>query len=133
MTTKQKIKKQILLNVIKKRRPNLVLPELTSENIDAIYREWENLEDTEDDITDCSEELRCSGINTDLPSPYSRHYEAQSVATKLFDGTWVGWVYWYGGGKHGQPEYFDDWMDSAYALDCIESEQMVIVRKFTKI
>ena len=47
------------------------------------------------------------------------------------DGSWVGWTYWYGGGKHAEPEVMD-WMGEAYPLDCVEEEKMVTVRTFTK-
>ena len=47
------------------------------------------------------------------------------------DGSWVGWTYWYGGGKYGEPEAID-WMDDAYDLACTEEEKVVTVRTFTK-
>jgi hypothetical protein len=47
------------------------------------------------------------------------------------DGTWVGWTYWYGGGKHGEPSAMP-WIEDAYNLDCKEERVMMTKRTFTK-
>ena len=65
------------------------------------------------------------------PSEYDRHYETKTVATQMDDGSWVGWVYWYGGGKYGEPEAIE-WIEDAYDLDCVEEEKVVVVRTFAK-
>lgn len=75
-------------------------------------------------------DFRSIGTNTDLKCEYSRHYESDAVAAKLSDGTWVGWTYWYGGGKHGEPEGIE-WMSDAYEVNCIEEEKLVVVQTFT--
>jgi hypothetical protein len=82
-------------------------------------------------VQDARSEVRQGEMETDLPCPSSRHYESKSVAAKLPDGSWVGWTYWYGGGKHGEPEAID-WIDDAYNLNCTEEEKMVTVRIFAK-
>jgi hypothetical protein len=101
---------------------------------DSVESAWSNEEDwaDEDGIRDCVDEFRCSGIPTDLPAPTSRHYESKSVARELMDGTWVGWTYWYGGGKHGEPGAVP-WMEHAYDVACVEEEKLVVVRTFTKV
>ncbi len=71
-------------------------------------------------------------VETNLICDYSRHYEARAVATKVSDGSWIGWVYWYGGGKHGNPESIE-WMQDAYDLEVTETEKLVLVREFKKI
>lgn len=81
---------------------------------------------------DAEEEIRGSGINTNIPCQRSRNYESKSVAAKMPDGSWVGWTYWYGGGKHGEPEAID-WINEAYDVDCSETRQMVTVRAFKKL
>ncbi len=53
---------------------------------------------------------------TGISSDYSRHYESKSVAKEIAPGVWVGWTYWYGGGKHGEPSEVP-WLDDAYLLD----------------
>lgn len=78
---------------------------------------------------DASNDIRGGKVETGLPTPYSRHYESEAVAMKIND-QWVGWTYWYGGGKHAEPEAID-WMDEAYFLDCEEKQELVTVRKFT--
>jgi hypothetical protein len=100
---------------------------ITVENVDDLYDE--NNDDYQ--LQDYVSEMRQGEIETTIPHEYSRHYEAKSVAAQASDGSWVGWTYWYGGGKHGEPEEID-WMDSAYELDCVEEEKMVIVRTFAK-
>ncbi len=75
-------------------------------------------------------DLREGDVETDLPSKdYSRHYECKEVACKCGD-KWVGWTYWYGGGKHGEPESID-WIADAYFLDCVEEEVTIVKQTFT--
>lgn len=95
--------------------------------IDDVFRELQ----AEWLLQDVVSEFRCSGEETGLPAPYSRNYEGDSVATKLDDGTWVGWVYWHGGGKFGDPEAID-WLEEAYDLIVKEEEKMVVVRTFAR-
>lgn len=82
-----------------------------------------------DDIYDAISEVRSSGEETGLPADWSRHYESKSVAVCLPDGTWVGWTYWYGGGKHGAPGSVP-WMECAY--DVAMREETRVVRVFAK-
>ena len=80
-----------------------------------------------DDHWDIIAELRGSGVPTGLLAPHSRHYESKAVAAEMLDGSWVGWTYWYGGGKHGEPEAIP-WMEDAYEVTPWEETQ--VVRKF---
>lgn len=82
-------------------------------------------------MDDYKYEMREGAIETGLPCEHSRHYESKSVAAQASDGSWGGWTYWYGGGKHGEPESID-WMNEAYDLDCKEEEKLVVVRTFSK-
>lgn len=52
------------------------------------------------------------------PKTSSRHYEIEVRATEV-DGIWVAWDFYYGGGKHGEPEAFD-WISNARIVDCEE-------------
>lgn len=101
--------------------------DINENNIDEIYEFLENA----DYLQDIIYEFRESGEETDIEAEYSRHYESKSVAIQLDDGSWVGWTYWYGGGKHGNPEEID-WMDDAYDLKVVGEE---IIKKtiFEKI
>lgn len=85
-----------------------------------------------DDHYEAQDEVRPGEIETDVESEWSRHYESKSVAARYIDGSWVGWTYWYGGGKHGDPGSVE-WIEYAYGLDCTEEEKLVIVRTFTKL
>jgi hypothetical protein len=100
---------------------------ITSENVEEIYEQC--LEES-GSLLDVKYEFREGEFETKLPAPYSRHYETKSVAAKCPDGSYIGWTYWYGGGKHGEPDAID-WMEEAYDLDCKEEERLVIVREFS--
>jgi hypothetical protein len=102
---------------------------ITEDNVDELY---DQLEDAYSTTYDAMYEIREGEVETDIPSPYSRHLESKSVAAQAPDGTWVGWTYWYGGGKHAEPEAID-WISEAYTLDVVEEEKLVVVRTFTKV
>ena len=129
MTPEQKLKHLVLLKSVHFGAEPLPY-EVTAENVDALYEERFIADDGE--LQDARSEIRCSGENTNIGAPMSRNYESNSVAAEYLDGSWVGWTYWYGGGKYGEPEAID-WMDEAYDLDCKEEEEMVTVRTFSKI
>jgi hypothetical protein len=128
MTPQQKIKAVILARAAE--WAEVELPPLTAENIDEEYDAADEGE-MEDCMQDARSEVRCGQVETGLLCESSRHYESKSVAAQTPDGAWVGWTYWYGGGKHGEPEAID-WISDAYHLDCTEEEKVVTVRTFTK-
>lgn len=125
MNAQQKIKHMILNRLAM--FMDTPAPTVTAENVDALYNEA--YENDDGNFQDARNEVRCSGITTDLAAPYSSHYEANAVAERAPDGSWVGWTYWYGGGKHGEPEAMD-WIEYAYDLDCHEEQKLVTVRTF---
>ena len=127
MTPEQKIKHAILLKAIEWENIEPISEPITAENVDALYDT--NNEDYE--LQDARDDFRCGGVETSIPAPPSRHYESESRAMQLPDGSWVGWTYWFGGGKHGEPEAID-WMEDAYELDCVEEQKTVTVRTFTE-
>lgn len=79
---------------------------------------WSELKEQYDFCYEIEFEFR-EGIETNLsPKTSSRHYEIDVVASKI-DGVWVAWDFYYGGGKHGEPEAFD-WISNARIVDCEE-------------
>lgn len=98
---------------------------LTEEEIEDLWDE------NYDEVQDIKYEFREGQVETNIPCEYCRHYESNSVAAQCPDGTWVGWTYWYGGGKHGEPEAID-WIEHAYDLDCVEEQKMVTIQTFSK-
>ncbi len=94
------------------------------------YQEMEEDRNTADARYDAESNLRGCGEPTGLPCDYSRHYESESVAAEMLDGSWVGWTYWHGGGKYGEPESIP-WMEDAY--DVATEVVMEPVRKFRRI
>lgn len=133
MTPEQKIKHAILICDLESRNrwsdEQDTLPEITAENVDQVYADLD--EESDGALADSANEIREGEVETGLPCQDSRHYESKSVAAKMPDGSWVGWTYWYGGGKHGEPEAID-WMDEAYDLDVTEEEKVVTVRTFAR-
>lgn len=124
MTPEQKLKWAILEKVAQWQK--MPSPAFPCANVDELYdklvdegRHW-----------DAKSEVRCGQEETDIPCNWSRHYESKSVAMKMPDGSWVGWTYWYGGGKHGEPEAID-WMNDAYDINCTEEDKTVVVRTFS--
>lgn len=117
MTATQKLKRDILYILYDKKTI------ATEEDVDRLYDEASNGEDC-DGISDLENEFRSGEYETGLQTEYSRHYESKAVAMDMLDGTSVGWTYWYGGGKHGEPESID-WMSEAYDVEFTEVMQPV--------
>lgn len=128
MTPEQRIRRDILIRAIEDNDDLNWDGELTAENIEEAY---DSVLVENDAHWDYESDFRCGTEETDVPCDWSRHYEAKSVARQLSDGGWVGWTFWYGGGKHGEPEAID-WMQDAYELDVTEEEKVVTVRTWTK-
>lgn len=120
MTPGQKIKHLILLAA--NRLNDVPAPTITADNVDAEYRAAYDQEE----LYEAIQEVRGSGEPTGLKCDWSRHYESQAVAVEYIDGSWVGFTYWYGGGKHGEPESID-WMDDAYAVTATQETRIVNV------
>jgi len=125
MTPEQKIKWAAL--VVSAKWEKKEAPKATRNNIDDLYEELVQA----DAHWDALSEIREGQVETEIACESSRHYESKSVAAQMPDDSWVGWTYWYGGGKYGEPDAID-WMDSAYKLDCQEEEKTIVVRKFWK-
>jgi len=129
MTPKQKIKVTIIYLAIDNGEFSLIEDEPLNENsVDDYYDSLKSGGIAQD----YAYEFREGEEETNIPCEYSRHYETKSVASKMFDGSWVGWTCYYGGGKHGEPEAFD-WMSEAYFLDCKEEQKLVTVYTFNKV
>lgn len=138
LTATQKIKWAILrLSSEVGDSPKAVLegltPEQLCEHIDSLYQT--HLVDQDLHI-DLENEFRQGEQETDIPPdhPYNRglsYYEKKSVAAQMPDGSWVGWIYWYGGGKHSEPEAID-WMGDAYEVTVEEKPVQIIQRTFSR-
>ena len=125
MTPEQRIKRAILLDAAAE---GCQLPDdVNASNVDELFES----RNSDGELQDYIYEMRSGKEETNITAPLARHYESKSVAANL-DGVWVGWTYWYGGGKHGEPEAID-WMEEAYELTCVEEEKTVTVRTFTQV
>lgn len=121
LTASQHLMKEILF-----RSEAVDMAEVTPESIEEIY---ESCEDN-GDIDDVRYDIRQGEYETGISCESSRHYETESVAIKTEDGIYVGWTYWSGGGKHGEPEA-EPWIEKAYFLDCVEEEVLAVKRTFS--
>ena len=133
MNAQQKLKHMILLRHADSSNYDFFLPDeaITSENVDRIYEEAYD-DSANDGLQDAREEIRGGEAETGISCGYSRHYELKSVAARYLDGSWVGWTYIYGGGKHAEPEA-EEWIEYAYDLNVTEEEKLVVVRTFAKV
>ena len=107
--------------------------ELTLENASEIYNNPEEYfagtDYPSDYIYESTQEYRYCGEECNIsPKSYSRHYEVDYVVKEI-DGKWVGWNYWYGGGKFGEPEAID-WIGDAEFVK-VQSEEVVTIVKRT--
>ncbi len=128
MTATQRIKREILVLALKENDDLKWDGEINESNVDEAYT---TVRKDNDAHWDYESEFRSSGEKTGLDCDWSRHYESDAVARKLSDGTWVGWTYWHGGGKYGEPGAVE-WMKQAYDLDVTEKEVLKTVRTFKK-
>lgn len=108
---------------------------LSLDNAEDIYEcpdEFLNGEYLEDKMSDALCEIRHTGEEINLSAKnYSRHYEVDCVAAK-FDDVWIAWDYYYGGGKHADPDAID-WIPDAEILNLDKEEEVVtVVRTFSR-
>jgi len=117
VTPTQKLKQYVLFKLTEKTVPPA--------EVDAAYDRLDDDPDM-DGWRDVLAEVRPGQHETGLPVPYSRHYESQAVASRMLDGSYVGWTYWYGGGKHGEPDSMP-WMEDAYEVEARDEVRTVKV------
>lgn len=139
------LKREILLFVCEHFISDVEDKSLTAEDIsilrsppetcafDRVESLWEQqlYEDEYGLLASAMSEFNGEGVETNLePRSYSRHYESKEVAYPVTGSSslWLGWTYWYGGGKHGDPGAID-WMPDAYLLTSEVKMQPVRVFK----
>ena len=129
MKAEYKIKRHILVH--KDTPPGLSYDEMmlataTEEMIDEL---WDNC-----DLDDELYEFRESGVDAafveGVMQPISRHYEIDVVYRRLVCGSFVGWFYYHGGGKHSEPEAYD-WLSTSFNLNVV-SERKIVEYTFAK-
>ena len=131
MKPEYEIKKEILATILADNPGIFTMPDPEA-LLDFYYSPISEEIYLSDWIDESQQEMRGGDVETGLKCEYSRHYESRSVAKKMESGNWVGWTYWYGGGKHGEPEAID-WIEDAYYLNVEEEEKTVIVRTFKQL
>lgn len=126
MNAQQLLRKAILLKAVEFENIEHFEEGLTGDQINELYEQY----DRWDELADPWNEVRYGGVDCDLPATTSsRHYEIDSKAIKIGD-TWVQFDYYYGGGKHSEPEDFD-YIHHAKIVNCEEEEVTVIKYKFS--
>lgn len=124
------IKREILKNVSSiidryredHNQPNPIPSALDSPEVIAAM--IEKLGDTppfDDYFNDAANDFRDDfSHETGIGDGGSLHYESKGVARQIGEH-WVGWTYWYGGGKYGDPDSIE-WIDDAVFLDATEKQ-----------
>ncbi len=133
MTPSQKLKLAILFRA--KMFDDSIPLDAAALSVDGalVDRTYDDLEENDGgSLQDARNEIREGQVETKLETDWSRHFEAKAVAMKTPDGSWIGWTYWFGGGKHAEPEAIE-WIGEAYDLDCKEEEKTLTVQTFTKV
>lgn len=125
MTLEQYIKQAIILLYARNKKKDFDVT--TAENVESLYAELS----VNDQLCDYIEDIREGHFETGIPFEEDKYYEGKSVAIKSLDGKYIGWTYWFGGGKYGKPQH-EPWISEAYFLNCQEKEELVITRKFYK-
>jgi len=126
LTPHQLLKKKIVGRINSQNYNDFHEPIGTPEEIEAAY----DLAVFKRIHWDFVEEVRDSGIKTDLPAPFNRNYEID-IHAHFIDNQWVAFPYYYGGGKYGEPGAMP-WMEESFFVDCKEEERVVTVRTFSK-
>ena len=128
MTPTQKIKWLVLDKAAQRREEDP--PPYPCDDVDDLFAAAEGSDEICDALYDALGDVRASGEDTDIETKgWNRNYECKSIAAQLPDGSWVGWTYWYGGGKHDEPQNVP-WMEDAY--DVTMREEKRVVRVFAK-
>ncbi len=88
-----------------------VRPLTTNLEVNEAYGELGEFDDCV--LDEIKYDMRQSGIDTGIHCGRDRNYSSKSVAKKMTDGPWIGWTYWFGGGKHGEPDAVE-WLEESY-------------------
>lgn len=127
MNAQQLLRKAILLKAVDFENIEPFKENLTGNEIDELYESY----DRWDQLADPWNEIRYSGIDCNLKaSTWSRHYEVDSKAIKV-DGIWIQFDYYYGGGKHSEPEDFD-FIHHAKIVNCEETRVTITKYDFSE-
>ncbi len=118
------LKREILLYepddiLLNKEKLTKLQDSLANHDLSYVDELWNELEEQDYDyICDKRNGFRERGTDTGLGErECSRHYECKEVAHPITGlDFWIGWTYWYGGGKHGEPESIR-WIDDAYLIE----------------
>lgn len=131
ITAEQCVKLEIIKRVASKNNVRLFKDEHMSDAIEDTFTTGFESE-YEDDFQGILYEIRDEGFEVNLSTKtYSRHYEVDCYVLEI-DGKWVAYDYYYGGGKHGQPEEFD-WLPTCRYVNCEEKVVTKVERTFSEV
>ena len=122
------IYKELIQELLISSEFSLLSTELTLDNAEHIYNQ--NVYEDEiyaDTLQELLVDFRYSGTASNLSAPYSRHFEVD-MHVRLIDGVWIAWPFYYGGGKHAEPDVIE-WIGQAKIVE-IEREEVVVRRIF---
>lgn len=127
MNAQQLLQKAILLKAVEFGTIQSFDDGLGGDQVDELYNSY----DRYDELADAWCEVRYDGIDCNLPTiTSSRHYEVDAKAINI-DGKWVKFDFYYGGGKHGDPDEYN-YIEDAVIVDCTQEEITVIKYTFSQ-
>lgn len=131
ITAEQCVKLEIIKRVASKNNVRLFKDEHMYDVIgDTFNTGFEG--EYEDDFQEILYEIRDEGFEVNLSTKtYSRHYEVDCYVLEI-EGKWIAYDYYYGGGKHGEPEEFD-WLSTCRYVNCEERVVTKVERTFSEI
>ena len=131
MTAEQVVKLEIIKRAVKENDILVFKDEYTSETIDELYDDALNGEYS-DEVNEEYYNIRHDGEEINLPtSRTSRHYEVDTHVLKI-DDNWIAFDYYYGGGKHSEPDSID-WLDTCRFVYCEEKVVTQTIRTFKEL
>ena len=117
--TAQELIYKHMINIVSKNNSRIIDFIAEYEDQEDFEVIWDDVKSQFDEAYEVEYETRYGTEEPNLePKTYSRHYEVEARAIKVED-VWVAWDFYYGGGKHGEPEAFD-WISNTRIVECEE-------------
>lgn len=128
LSPKQKIERTALKEVLEYEGEQEYHAKLLDENFDIS----ELTDKYRDGMQETLSGIRDGEFETGIDCESTRNYEVKGVASEMLDGSYVGWPYYFGGGKYANLDEID-WMSDAYDLEKKDEEKLVVVTTWSKV
>ena len=117
---------QIFAIELKAKSSNLINPLNFDETQCETLYESIRTSSLSDWLTDVREEIRGGKVRTGLIAESGGYAESEAVAVPVIGipSLYIGWTYFFGGGKHSEPEAIE-WMQNSYLVKAKDRVQTV--------